>query len=340
MKRPYLIAILAICILAVLVLPTRDFLFGPDIEEDEILFPKMIWHINDIDRILIRNADKEWEVVGSKDEWTMPSRDSYPVNFDPVKNLLIGLVQVRKLEAKTSDPMRYAQIDVADISEVGSNAVEVAVFEGSEEIARLLVGKQSVSKTNFGFYELYVRIPGESQAWLVESILSVERNLVEWLDRDIADIDSARVREASIFVGEDQEFRIFKNSTDEEDFQLSNIPDGQEVSFQFKINDIADLLDDIQLEDVKRVADWQSSTRYRIETFDGLIVTARLGVGENQDFAVFEANAAADADAEIKSEAESLSERWKNWAYRLSSARLDILNTKFQDLLQPIRKEE
>ena len=65
-------------------------------------------------------------------------------------------------------------------------------------------------------------------------------------------------------------------------------------------------------------------------------MTAKLGSGEFNDYAVFSADVDEAATTETQEESVNLNRRWEGWAYKLSDVRLATIETKFDDLVEPI----
>ena len=308
---------------------------GPEDSPENILLPDMIKHINAIDQIQVRTAENAWQLQGKQDQWTILEKDSYRADFGLIQSLLVGMVDLRKLEAKTNNPERFSELNLNDVTMPEAKSIEFTLYVDNREVAALLVGKTNPSPQNPDIKEAYVRIPGQTQVWLVQTVLEPQRDLIEWLDRRIIDLPRERVREARIEGESRKMIRIFRSSSQEKDFSLSDIPDGYQISHQFRVNDIGGLLDKLNLEDVELAAHWQPSIQLTVETFDGLVVKASTGNGEYRAYWVFEAEAMPDADEAVQQEVQELNQRWSKWMYKLSAARLNTLETTFESLVEP-----
>lgn len=315
-------------------------MWDPDITPESILLPDMIKHINAIDRIQVRTSENAWLLQGQQDQWTMQEKDSYRADFQPIQNLLVGMVDLRKLEAKTNDPDRFSELHLNDVTKPEAKSIEFTLYVDNREVAALLVGKSHPSPQNPNLTDAYVRIPGQNQVWLVRTVLEPQRDLVDWLDRRIINLPRERIREARIEGESRKTIRIFRSSSNEKDFSLSDIPDGYQVLQQFRVNDIGGLLEKLNFENVALAPPRQPSIQFTVETFDGLVVKASTGNGEHRSYWVFEAEAMADADEATQQEVQELNQRWSKWMYKLTVARLNTLETTFESLVEPEPSKE
>ena len=315
-------------------------MWDPDITPESILLPDMIKHINAIDRIQVRTSENAWLLQGKQDQWTMQEKDSYRVNFQHIQNLLVGMVDLRKLEAKTNDPERFFELHLNDVTMPEAKSIEFTLYVNNREVAALLVGKTRQSSQNPNLTDAYVRIPGQNQVWLVRTVLKPQRDLIEWLDRRIIDLPRERIQEARIEGDNRKMIRIFRSSSNEKDFSLFDIPDGYQVSQQFRVNDIGGLLEKLNFENVALAPPRQLSIQFTVETFDKLVVKASTGNGEYRSYWVFEAEAMPDADETTRQEVQELNQRWSKWMYKLSVARLNTLETTFESLVEPESSKE
>ena len=82
---------------------------------------------------------------------------------------MAGLADLRLLEAKTDQADRHARLEVEDITakDAKSRQVTLAGADG-KPLADLIVGKQNYTSDLNGLRGVYVRKPGNAQAWLAQ----------------------------------------------------------------------------------------------------------------------------------------------------------------------------
>ena len=123
--------------------------------------------------------------------------------------------------------------------------------------------------------EFYLRRPEDPRSWLVEGRLSVSRDPIQWLDREILAIDATRVRAVQVRQAGGGALEVSKRRPDDPDFRLDNAPPGHEVAEQWRVNDVGRGLTDLRLEEVRRAAAegaGEPDFRATLSTFDGLRV--------------------------------------------------------------------
>ena len=133
------------------------------------------------------------------DAWVAAERGGYPVRPERVRELLVGLTEVRLLEPRTADPAMHERLGVEDPSKPGSTGLLVRVQEANgTPIAELVVGRRRVRTQGNLPESAYIRRPGEAQSWLAEGRLPVDADPQLWLDRDVVNLPATRVREVAV----------------------------------------------------------------------------------------------------------------------------------------------
>lgn len=316
--------------------------------EGEPLFPDLLPAVNEVEKIRASSAGESFILERKGGEWIAPDRFGYPANGDKVHSLLVGAAGLKRIEPKTAKPELYARLGLDDVAAESSAAVTY-VLEGAagREIASWITGHTTPSKGDPEASEIYVRLPGDPQAWLVEGKLPRDSALVDWLDQTIVDLERNRVREVRVRHRDGEEVVVFKNTFEETDFKLSDMPADMDVNGQWRINDIGRAFTGLKLADVQpRDALPESaspSLRVTMHTFDGLEVNLNLYQVEGKslcllsasyDDALREETEAGLAAAEVREEASALNEQWKRWAYTLPDFKVDHLAQKRETLLK------
>ena len=337
MKRSLLIgiAVLSIGVIAFFILQDRTS--TSKLPDHGLLFPELVDQVNNVTTISVRTNQFELSVIFENEAWRVKELEFYPAIFSLVQNFLIGMSQLRKLEAKTGNPDKHAALDLAGIEVMESPTIKITLLSAESEIlADLYIGKQKFSKRNSHLYEYYVREPNQDQTWLSESSQLAMSKPFDWLDSDIVDLDEIRVGEVQIMSGNAPPIRVYKLSGADKNYLLASLPDQHKIRYQYSINDIGEVFRNLRFEDVKKATGWVTRATVATKTFDGLEVTAKLGSGEFKDYAVFSADVDEAATTETQEESVNLNRRWEGWAYKMSDIRLATIETKFDDLVEPI----
>ncbi len=340
----------------------------------ELLFPGLADQINDAARITVATADRKFAVVRADGGWTVADRYGYPAKFDTVKATLVGLAQLRTVEAKTAEPSLYPRIEVEEASGKGAKSALLAVEDAKgTTLASLILGKRRYGRGGGdNAAMIYVRKPGEARSWLAQGTLERNDDIGMWLQREIVNLDRGRVRQVSVTSPGEQPFVIKKDKPGGGDFALEAVPQEDKVKSSYEVNAIAGGLSALMLEDVLPAKDLKPEAKLvrtlEYKSFDGLVLDIALYQQDGKTWAkvqaAFDPNGVAAAPAApaegssgqekaaqgseeeakpkgadaVKKEAEEIAARTKDWVYGLGAGDLATLGKKFADLIEPKAK--
>lgn len=154
----------------------------------------------------------------------MEGSDGYPIRADRLSDLAGGLETLVWDAPRTRDPAKMNAIGLGDPREGGNGALVEVIGQEGEVSAALLTGRKDE--------HIYVRRPGEMQAYKVTGSLPPLYTAEAWLDLDIIDLNADAVSAvrlidasgASLFlqrtIGASD--RAFRPAPPQEDFELVN----------------------------------------------------------------------------------------------------------------------
>ncbi|MDM8547516.1 DUF4340 domain-containing protein [Candidatus Venteria ishoeyi] len=317
--------------------------------ETPALFPDLAKQFNMLDEIHIQTAKQNFAIQreGEDQQWTLAG---YPVPNGHVAGLLNGLVSLQKKEPKTSSAALYARLHVEDIGE-NAQSLQVALKRGADTVATLIIGKNHPAKTQGDGTEYYVRKPGEKQSWLVAGHLRpVQRKSLDWLDKEIVNLDSKQIKTVKVTQKDAEAVSIFKDKVEDGDYQLEGLPADNKL-LSSKLNNLAQALSNLRLEDVKPLAEVQfpeDADSVAFTRFDGLEVTARLSKQDEKSWlhlsaAVNEsvlAAAKAAAEAKAATDAKAAEKAKQENAEASAEAKPPILNVAEKVDINPATEAE
>jgi hypothetical protein len=299
-------AFFALSIATVLAVAAAVFVSKQRAPESELaqsaLFPGLAEHINDVARIEVKSKDQKTTVRKDGERWVIEDRGGYPALFDKVKATVVAVADLDVLEPKTTNKELYPRLGVEGIDAEPSSSVLVSLADGqSKPLAALLVGKPRSG----GPLGTYVRRPDEPQAWLVRGQVEVSADPVEWMERELLNIAPERIREITIEKAGDKPVRVFKKEPKDKDFVLADLPKGAKLKSQLTLNGLANALEQLRLDDVKKRAGFELPKERTVTTlrgFDGLVAVVQSAVIDDKTHAVFEFShdAAAAVEPEKK----------------------------------------
>ena len=338
MKMKYLIPVVitGVCAIVFFIVAAMERESQTQIEPDQLFFPNLLDQVNEVGQIRIQSLQNEIIVRLVDDVWRVQQQNSYFADLKKVRNVIVSMSQMRKLEKKTSDAERFAELGLAGVDIENSQTIKIQLISTRNEVlADLLLGKSKSSKSNPQLNLMYVRSPKQNQTWLTETALEVPTGSLDWVNREIIDINDDRVSEVQLILPRQAAVRVFKSNGDVGKFDLADVPEGFQIRQQFLVNNIGGLFRKLIFERVIEVSDWQSSSEIRMKTFDNLIVTAYIGSDRLSQYAVFEARSENDASPEILKQIQQLNRNWDGWAYQLSRVRINTAKTVLEELIEP-----
>ncbi len=311
---------------------------SPLVSDHALYFPGLVDQINDVTEIRITTDQAKFSIRNLDENWRLDVADDYPIRFDLVQNFLIGMSQLRKLEPKTDDPDRHSVLNLSGVEIEGSSTISIQLI-GSQGnlLAQVFVGTSRVSVKNPNLNEFYVRDPGQSQTWLTESSLEVTTVPLDWVDMEISDLDDSQVKEVAIIRSHANPIRVHQSSAESGEFQLEGIPQGYKVRHQYAVNDIGDLFRRLNFVNVRSAEGWTSgSVSVTVVTFSGIKLYAQAGSGDFEEYYSFSAEVDDSDYGEFVNQAVKLNAKYEGWVYKLSNQRIGIINSRFEDLIEPV----
>lgn len=289
--------------------------------QDRALLPEFVEQANATQQVRIFTADTDplvlRQVAGA---WVTSARDDYAVDIGKLRALIIALAEARIIEEKTSNAERYEKLGVAD-PEDGGKGTKIIV-DGENFTHAVIFGESAQGNLR------YARLADEETSYLVDQNPSIPGTANDWLLTDILDIDSEQVRSVTITHDDGETIAIAKDTEDQIDFTVLDIPQGRELSYAAVANGIAATLSALKFDDVRKAADRPFGTSVLFETWDGLQVTARVLTEDEAAWVAFSAAGAPDKKAT------DISNRLSGWQYQLPAYKKDLLTRRWDDILK------
>ena len=362
MKNRY-IAALAVTIIVAVAAALVSQHRAPQTSRDKYaLFPDLPGRVNDVSELVVRDGRTALTVRRVAGNWTIAEADDYPAAVDKVKQTVLAVSDLQVIARKTDNPDLHKRLGVEDPAGKGATSHLLALSGNGEQLAELVVGKTRRSKSAAGAPGLYVRIPDRQQALLVEGRLSVSADIIDWIKRDIIDIEGDRVNSVRLRPAGGTEVLLDRDAT-ADDLALRDIPEGKEPASGYLLGRMATVLENLYVEGVRKEGGIDFSrpdTVIDVTTFDGLAATVRVVKSGDHSYAGFSfaaqetgtagGESTAETSAETgageetgltpEQEAEALNSLVQGWAYRLSSSKAELYGHTLSDLVQDPVEEE
>lgn len=332
---------------------------APTVElTSDTLYPALIDQVNDIQSITIRSSDAATELKKSGESWVIGNRDNFPAKFDTVKSTILKLAETKVIEQKTAVPEKYATLGVNDPTEGDAKGLRVDI-KGVDDanLVALIIGDKRQGRA-LGEDNYYIRRVEDAASYLASGDLDLSAQIDDWLDADIVDIDTARIRRITITQSGEEPVTIEKANPSDNFFTVQNIPAGFKAKSRATVSSLGAILLSVRFEDVisaAKVAESSARGEISVLTFDGLIanlarydyqdneyVKMSFEYDESQAIDTQESDAPEDDKAKPTSPAEevtTLNAKTANWLYALPDFKMRMLDKRLGDLIEPVKEE-
>jgi hypothetical protein len=308
---------------------------APAAAPDGPLFAELLPRANDVQTVMVESAAGKLTIVRKDQGWTLTEADGYPVSADKVRKLVGGLADLRLLEAKTDQPERLARLEVEEVTakDAKSKQVTLAGADG-KPLASLILGKQNYTFDLNGLRGLYVRKPGEPQAWLAEGAVDLPTRTTEWVDRSIVDLAADKIERLHFAPAAAGEVTVSKADKTATEFTLEPVPEGRSADPD-AVQRLTQAFAAVTLDDVRADKNTDKAVKAgtaEAATFDGLTLTAELLALDGGTWLRLAASAPEGSAA--ASEAKAINDRVAGWLYKLPQYKAGLLQPKIDDYLR------
>jgi hypothetical protein len=328
--------VIALVVIAVLVV-AGGWYFGTAQQPGEqqaynggkLMFPDLAPKLGNAARIEITHQDKTTAIAKHGDNWGLEDRGGYVVQPSKLRGMLTALTELRLIEQRTTDPAQFSRLGLEDPADKTGTSNLLRVLDASgKPIVALIVGHRRVRTQGNVPEQVYVRLPNDNQTWLAEGSLQVDADPQLWLERDVMNIDHARIATVAVTHGEE----TLELARDGQKLTMKSPADHPPLD-DYKVDDVDRALELLTFQDVQTdqqpVGDKVGQSVYT--TSDGLAVTATVFKGEKDIWARF----AATSRDKTKDEADKLNARLAGWTYQLGAWKQKALVPSLDDLKAP-----
>lgn len=320
---PVLVAIIVGLLLMLLVLRSND---GERVS-GELLLPGFGPVANNTASITIQGPEGSDAVTLQRvdEQWLVSSHDSYLADIGKLRQLVIALAEARILEEKTSDPALYEKLGVDD-PESGGKGSRVTV-SGPDFEYTVILGDSTQGKYR------YARDAATAASYLIDKNPSLPTTADDWLLADLLDIGAKRVRQVRIEHADGEIIGISKDTEEQTDFSVRDIPAGRELSYATVANGIGSALANLELEAVRPEVEAPATTTTEILTWDGLKIRVDVVTEEDESWLGFSAEV-SNEESTATDEVAAINRRLAGWQYQLPDYKTDLFLRRWDDLLK------
>lgn len=326
--RVLLLSIAAAATIGAAILLAPDRTAPPAMDRPIAAFPAIAQRLSGAATLEVARHDGRVTLRREGERWLVVERGGYPARPERVRELLVGLAELRLTEPRTANPDLLSRLGLEDPLQPGATGTLLRVLDASgAPLAELVIGRRRV-RTGGNLPETaYVRRPAETQAWLAEGRLPADHDPNLWLPRDIANLQRERLRDATIARAGAEPFAIRRAGDPDGGLALDPLPEGREADPE-RLAAIARAFEALTLTDVRREADAAGDAlgTARFAFTDGLTVTVALRRDGETLWLI--------PRAEGGEEAARLMARWDGFAYQIGAWQADMFLPEAASLLR------
>jgi hypothetical protein len=309
------------------ILLTPDTAEPPPSSATPLAFPNLAPRLGSAGRIEVTRHDGTLTVDRAEgDRWVLPAKANHPVRPERVRELLVGLTELRLTEPRTANPEMLERLGVEDPTRPGATSSLLRVLDANgAPIAELVVGRRRMRVQGNVPESVYVRRPGETQAWLAEGRIPLDSDPNLWIDRDVANIPRERVREVAV-TREGEPPLLIRRGPDTDSplavVEPAETPPLDEIS----LDEVARAFEFLTFLDVRTAADIPGERlgEGRFTLTDNL----RIAVTAHKEGELLWLRLSAEGDEE----AARLDARWRGWAYQVGQWKEKAVVPRLADL--------
>ncbi len=297
-------------------------------------FPGLPQTVNNLGQVtLISKAGGTFHVKLMDDNWVVEERNNFPADQMQMRATAVGIADLQVLEPKTARADWLGFLGLTAPPE--GDAVRVTLTDKDGKVlADLLIGHGQGNPDDLGRSTLYVRKPDENQAWLARGYLTAKPNVTDWLNKGILNIARDRVKGAVVTPATGPGYTLSRDTKDQPDFKLLDLPRGRELSFEGAPDGVAGAIVGFQFDDVAKANqfDFTKTPQSVFNTFDGLAITVKIATKGMDHWATV---SASGSNPMAQEEATKLNAAVNGWAFKLSDSKTQQILATRETLLKP-----
>jgi hypothetical protein len=277
-----------------------------------------------------------FDVVGVRDKgWVLPGKGNYPANFDEVRHTLIGMAALETIAPKTSraDWLHYLALDAPP---KGSGTQITVKDSHGTVLASLILGNMEDLGDPNGTSGVFVRKPGDNQAWLARTVFTPHGDTASWLSTAVLNLGGVRLEEVAMTPAKGPAYTVHRAHPSEQIYTLV-APPKQGTPNSLLVNSIPYAIANFSLADVQPAAsmDFTKSSHAVARSFDGLLVTIDIIQQGSDVWARLAASTAPGAAPMVINEAAAINARSAGWAYKLPPEKGSALTNDLAKIMTP-----
>lgn len=310
-----------------------------DQDANRVFLPGLMNKINDVAQIIISEKDRVTHLSLKNQRWIVEEKAGYQAEFSKIKTLLLGLAELKTIEAKTAKAENYGRLGVQAVGEPGeANSKQVQLLnKAGSQLYTIIVGKRKETRIPGGKPSVYVRESGKAKSWLVSGKIAIPSSQADWLNKKIININPSEIQSIKILQADDSQLVVSKQAKSDSHYSIENLPANAKLKSEGVADSLANTLQNLSFEDVLKRSAFQANEEQTVhisyKTFDGLVLHAKLLEKDGKHFLWFDVKTSSTDDAIVK-KSNDLNANFALWVYEIPAYKAETLNKKLEDLIK------
>jgi len=272
--------------------------------------------VNQVAAVIIADGESRTTLEKGAAVWQVAERSGYPADFEALRDTVVRLSRLKIGRSFPGSAESLARLSL--LAPSGSNASargqQIILKDASGKILADLILGQTRSAENGGSGGQYLKKADGDTVYLVDAAFRFLKTApAEWLEKEILDIKSEKVRSVACFVGNGPDpVYVLARPKKGQDAELKPLPEGRRVD-SARIDQVLDALAPLSLDDVQpaegapQASAGQSRLVFRL--YDGREITIYPSVDDEERYtlrvAARQIAVETEADGETAPQSES-----------------------------------
>ncbi len=308
-------------------------------QKGDLVFPELQHRLAKITDIEVVRPGGKFILSYQKNAWINWGIGGFPAISDRVESIIAGMASMRYIAPKTSRSKLYHRLQVEDVTSTAKSTRLIFRDHAGVTLADVIIGKPvgALNKKS-----VYMRFPGDTQAWLVTGVFDVHHNVVEWSNRLVADFDTRTLSALTVSRPSGETVDLYRNHPHDLKMTLKNLPPGASIAHQHQINYMAGLFQDLNFIDARRASDetLKETSAFKIVALWKNYLTVTLYVDDSME----DGSVWAQVDARVtnnsqasdieKQEADRIQSKFNGWYVKLPRRFTNRIKIRLNDIIK------
>lgn len=311
-----------------------------------VVFPQLRQLVDGISSIEVGRASGSFTLHRGPGGWANAGVGGFPARQARIEKMIGELAGLSYVAAKTSRSALYSKLHVEDL-QAGANSTQLTVKNSAGRVlANLIVGKAKLNVAGLDRQGVYIRIPGQSRAWLAEGTLDVRYDVADWSNPRVVDLPASAIAAMHITRHDGNPLVLLRNKDAHADprspLTIVQLPSNATIENQYQIDYIAGLLADVSFVDAKPASEVDlvasPGVQAVVTTRNGLLIVLRSTTvdADGSAWALLYAGVVDDAQVsvDVRQQASSIQSKFANWAIKLPPKMISKLRIRLEDIVK------